>query len=92
MIGEMLGLLGLPAPRRLEGKQRYRVYYNRSEDAPQVWSIDTGSVGSEVNVQWVQLHTSGITRYDAEAKFPEPRAWLDVFGRLRIVAGGAVLE
>lgn len=92
MLSELVGAAWNWATARPE-RQRYRVYYNRSEDAPQVWSIDMGSTGSEVNVQWVQVRAQSITRYNAKAKYPEPRAWLDVYSaRLHLFGGGAVLE
>jgi hypothetical protein len=39
-----LAMLALP-------ESMIRIYFNRHEDAPQVWSVDEGSVETEICVQ-----------------------------------------
>lgn len=34
----------------------YRVYYNKSSEYPFIWSIDAGSLDTEVKVKSVQFH------------------------------------
>lgn len=34
----------------------YRVYYNKSSEFPYVWSIDSGSLDTEVKVKGIQFH------------------------------------
>jgi hypothetical protein len=71
---------------------KYRVYYNRSEDAPLVWSVDEGSHASEINVQNVVLVAAATTRFNPDAQLPEPKAWLEISGQLRIQGGKAYIE
>jgi hypothetical protein len=52
-----------------------RMYFNRANDAPQVWSVDQGSHATEVNVQAIHLRTLPIvSRYNPDAQYPEPKA------------------
>jgi hypothetical protein len=37
--------------RVIQGK--FRVYWNRAQDFPKVWSIDDGNISNEVNVERV---------------------------------------
>ena len=73
---------------------RIRMYFNRSNDYPQVWSVDQGSHASEVNVQHIKLQgaLSAFSCYDPNAEYPEPKAWLEVDGTLRIEDGAAVID
>ncbi len=71
----------------------YRVYFNRCEDWPQVWSVDEGTVATEVNVIGVRLDgVRSVTRSGVVTDAArEPKAWLDVEADgLRIVHGLAV--
>lgn len=34
----------------------YRVYYNRHSEFPYIWSIDSGSLDTEIKVRNVQFH------------------------------------
>lgn len=73
----------------------YRVYFNRLNEAPQVWSVDEGTQASEINVSAVSL-----VNCDAETKVDlaetvnrdRPKAWIEVRGELRITNGVAVIE
>lgn len=68
----------------------YRVYFNQTKDAPQVWSVDDGHPDSEINVQGVVVSCSAVarTRFDPTAT---PRAWLEVRGELWVDAGVAFI-
>jgi hypothetical protein len=54
-----------------------RAYFNRHEEAPQVWSVDEGSHESEVCVQGISTLTVGKSNYNPDAEFPAPKAWLE---------------
>lgn len=75
----------------MAGIRSYRVYFNRAEDAPQIWSIDEGTVASEINVLSVKVQAPGFTRSNLDAQFPEPKAWIEVDGHLSIVNGVALI-
>lgn len=72
---------------------RYRVYFNRSEDAPQVWSLDEGSHASEINVQGIQVagNVPLASAYNPAAELPEPKAWFELEAHLAIRGGVAFL-
>ena len=77
---------------------RYRLYFNRCEDFPQIWSIDEGTVATEVNVIGFEM-VGCLARSDRAEDFAaldsvrEPKAWLAVDAHeLRIVAGVAMLS
>jgi len=72
--------------------KRWRIYFNRIEDAPQIWSVDEGSHASEINVQGIQIISRDTeTGQNLEAKDPEPKAWMWVVGRLEVKDGCAVI-
>jgi len=63
----------------------YRVYYNRSLDWPQCWSIDEGDQSSEINVIGFELNgataiSAGLTPEEKQQINPRdtPAAWLRV--------------
>lgn len=76
----------------------YRLYFNRCEDWPQIWSIDRGTVASEVNVcgfrfapgvQVVDGRAENIASLTPEQRQREPIAWCAVTASgLRIVDDG----
>lgn len=69
------------------------MYFNRSSDFPQVWSVDQGSHASEINVQFIKLSVLPIVSgYNPNAEYPEPKAWFEVDGTLRIEGGTAIVE
>lgn len=72
---------------------RYRIYFNRAADAPQVWSVDEGSHASEVNVQGVQVagNVPLATAHNLDAQEPEPKAWMEAEGQLVVRGGVAVI-
>jgi hypothetical protein len=73
----------------------YRVYFNRLNEAPQVWSVDEGDQATEINVTRIALvdcsaetHVN-LAETDTENK---PKAWFEVIGTLQIVDGVAVIR
>lgn len=69
------------------------MYYNRRADFPQIWSVDEGSHASEINVRDVAVLAPMHTHFDAEAKYPEPNAWLDCDDcHIEITSGTAVIR
>ncbi len=77
------------------GMRRYRVYFNRANEAPQVWSVDEGDQGSEINVAEVRLvNCTAETKCDLgmQVNPDHPKAWIEVFGTLRIEEGVAVIS
>lgn len=45
----------------------YRVYYNRHSEFPYIWSIDAGTLETEVKVKSVQFHrVSAETGFDPD--------------------------
>lgn len=74
--------------------QLYRVYFNRLNEAPQVWSVDEGTQASEINVSAVSLvNCNAITRCNLAETDTEnkPKAWFEVIGDLSVVDGVAVI-
>lgn len=72
---------------------RYRVYFNRSREAPQVWSIDEGDQSSEINVQHVVIQGGAISKWNkSKPNDSSPSAWFEVEGFLRIAGGIAYIE
>jgi hypothetical protein len=62
-------------------QKRFRVYFNRKREAPQVWSIDEGSQDSEVNLTAFVIGPGCIStsRYSGEpANDDSPSAWIEV--------------
>ena len=74
----------------------YRLYFNRCEEFPQIWSIDEGSIETEINV--VDFRTEGhVTTQGGHAQdfsavtAREPKAWVVVNAHaLRIEHGVAI--
>jgi hypothetical protein len=70
--------------------KRYRIYFNRMNDVPLVWSVDEGDQASEINVREVRIFAGQVSscvnlgETDAENR---PKAWLEVDGELRIEDG-----
>lgn len=80
---------------RIADVKRYRVYFNRLNEAPQVWSVDEGTQASEVNVIAVSLvNCAAMTTCDLNetVNHDRPKAWFEVIGELHIVDGVAVIR
>lgn len=61
--------------------RRFRVYFNRKREAPQVWSIDEGSQESEVNLQAFVIGPgcTAISHYNGQPPNEDsPSAWIEV--------------
>jgi hypothetical protein len=73
----------------------YRVYFNRLNEAPQVWSVDEGTQDSEINVTAVTLvDCFAETKVDLGETDTEnrPKAWIEVRGSMVIVGGVAIIR
>jgi hypothetical protein len=61
---------------------KYRVYLNCFEEAPLIWSVDSGAPDSEIKVRDVVfIGVSGITGSEASQV---PKCWLEVEAELAI--------
>jgi hypothetical protein len=72
----------------------YRLYFNRLNEAPQIWSIDEGTQTSEINVSAVSLvNCNAVTRVDLDETInrDRPKVWIEVIGTLEVVGGVAVI-
>lgn len=77
---------------------RYRLYYNRSVDWPQCWSVDEGDQSTEFNVQGFEIRGAlvrdGVLPSSArglEGAAPVlPTAWCVVEGELQVIGGSAI--
>lgn len=73
----------------------YRVYFNRLNEAPQIWSVDEGEQTTEINVIGVSIHDCVVeTKCDLKETVnrDRPRAWLEVRGMLSVAGGIAVIR
>ena len=68
----------------------YRIYFNRKENAPCVWSIDEGTPATEVNVQWVTINTPCSTRFSGSGT--QPYAWVQTLAKAQFTGGGVILS
>jgi len=78
--------------------KKYRLYFNRKEDFPCLWSIDEGSAASEIRVQgivltgvglaWTECHKGLIAPAGCDVN-NEPSAWIELHARLTIENGFA---
>jgi hypothetical protein len=62
---------------------KWRVYFNRSAEAPQVWSVDQGSINSEINVRGFDIGYGCTAHEGYDSKVVKgdtrhPRAWIVV--------------
>ncbi len=72
----------------------YRVYFNRANEAPQVWSVDEGTQASEINVSAVLIVSCSVrTAVDLNETVnrDRPKAWLEVQGFLTVNGGVATI-
>jgi hypothetical protein len=59
----------------------FRVYYNRSEDFPYIWSLDTGEQKDERIIKGYSGGTIAGCGYDfdvPQGSTTQPRAWIEV--------------
>lgn len=72
--------------------RRYRIYFNRLNEAPQVWSVDEGDQSSEINVSEVRLigvSAQSEVNLDETVNHDRPRCWFAVTGKLSVIGGVA---
>ena len=70
-----------------------RVYLNRFEDAPLVWSVDRGTKATEQRFKCVVFgKADAVTRVNLDAdNVTEPRCWVEVKGDMLAVVGTTAL-
>lgn len=69
----------------------YRVYFNRHNEFPTIWSVDEGGQDSEINVKGFRLHkVNAVSVYDASiGPNPDvPCAWIEIEYALMDVKDG----
>lgn len=72
---------------------RYRVYFNRKSEFPQVWSCDEGTQDSEVNLIGFVIHQGCFTESHYSGAKPNedsPSAWIEVTADYRYIVGGVM--
>ena len=75
----------------------YRLYFNRCEDFPQIWSIDEGDISTEVNVSGFGLGPGVGARDGCAPDFAaidvvrEPKAWVVIEADRVLVERGVAL-
>lgn len=72
----------------------YRVYFNSKADAPNCWSVDQGTISSEIIVASIQLvGVNLISRLNLSAdNVNEPKAWFETHGTLSLDGSHAVIH
>lgn len=68
----------------------YRLYFNRCEDFPQIWSVDEGTPETEINVVGVRVNGLRVTSRIMPRE--KPSGWFEVDGTLTVTAGIAVFS
>lgn len=59
-------------------KDLVRIYFNRKEDFPKIWSVDFGSKTQEVCCTKVFVENIyGWSNQNLNAEWPEPKAWIE---------------
>jgi len=76
------------------GMNTYRVFFNNKADAPNCWSVDTGTIDSEIIVASIQLlGVDLVSRLNLSAdNVREPKAWFEVSGKLSVSGNRAVID
>lgn len=72
----------------------YRVYYNRTAEFPQCWSVDEGDQTTELNVSSFELHSvSAESHLDLSIKPNKdtPSAWITILYAKLEVRGGVAM-
>lgn len=71
--------------------KRFRTYFNRHREFPQVWSIDEGTQESEVNVIGFICHQGCEieSRYNGtKPNEDSPSAWIEIRANYMYLVGG----
>lgn len=80
---------------------KYRIYFNRKEDYPCIWSVDEGSSATEIRVQWFSIdklnvwaqHGFGPQPHNTpERSENDPDAWIEVEGYADFQGGGVIFK
>lgn len=59
-------------------KGKCRIYFNSSQEAPYIWSVDNGTIDEERKVKQVIILCSGFrTMQRTENDPPQPKVWLE---------------
>jgi hypothetical protein len=70
----------------------FRCYYNRCEDAPQIWSVDEGDQTTEINVIDWRSHgcaiASGLQKGVPTTSKQVPKVWASIFNARLVVEKG----
>lgn len=71
---------------------KFRVYFNRHREKPQIWSVDSGDQSTEANViGFVVNGCAVISRYNGENPNDDsPSAWIEVHADYYYIVDGVV--
>ena len=76
-----------------EDDSTYRVYFNRWNEFPNIWSVDQGTQETEITVAQVQMEgVSARTMTGKGDNVNSPSAWIEVCGRLTVSDGTATIR
>jgi hypothetical protein len=73
--------------------RKFRVYFNRHSEFPQIWSVDEGTQESEINVIGFVIHRGCYleSRYNGDKPNDDsPCAWIEVQANDYYIKGGIV--
>lgn len=71
---------------------RWRVYWNSKREYPKVWSIDRGTVESEIKLEAVTIQCACRAQVDMMAdNTVSPQGWIEGIGEVRIYDDKAAL-
>jgi hypothetical protein len=76
-------------------RKLYRVYFNRANEAPQIWSLDEGTQVSEINVSKAIFRNTEVETGQDLAETvnrDRPKAWVQGHGELYVEAGVAIID
>lgn len=90
-------LIEQPWERAAESK-RWRIYFNKREAFPHIWSVDEGTSDSEILVKWFTINnafqgSSGHNLYptSGQNQYVDPNgpcAWIEIVARAVFENGG----
>jgi hypothetical protein len=71
----------------------YRLYFNSTSDAPNCWSMDEGTIHSELQIASIKLINVQVrSRLNLAAdNVREPKAWFEVIGTLEVHENEGIL-
>ena len=74
---------------------RFRAFFNQLNELPYLWSVDQGSIATEIKVRdWILIGATARTRVNLQAdNVNDPRTWVEVeASELEIVNEIAILR